>query len=158
MISERLQQAGKEMAAPSAGTVVACGAALASLVPVVLHQLGAVAHLPDPPGKIFDSDGITESKAAHPFGVPDGLLGMGSYAATLTLLVVARRQPKARPLLAMKLAGDAAFAGFNVARQLVQFRRICSWCTVTALATGVMVCAGRNVLKDRASEARRIVK
>jgi uncharacterized membrane protein len=142
-----------QMAPPGAAAAAACGVALVSLGPVALHQLGAIPHLPDPPGRIFDSDGITQSKAAHPFGVPDGLLGVASYGATMALLLAARGQPKVRPLLAVKLAGDAGFAGFNVVRQIVQFRRVCSWCMLTALATGVMVYAGRKMLTSAVDEA-----
>jgi uncharacterized membrane protein len=120
-----------QMAPPGAAAAAACGVALVSLGPVVLHQ----------------------SKAAHPFGVPDGLLGVASYGATMALLLAARGQPKVRPLLAVKLAGDAGFAGFNVVRQIVQFRRVCSWCMLTALATGVMVYAGRKMLTSAVDEA-----
>jgi hypothetical protein len=42
-------------------------------------------------------------------------------------------------------------AAVNVVKQVVKFRRVCSWCTGTALATGIMVIAGRRYLKQRAS-------
>lgn len=125
--------------------VYSCCAALATLVPVALHQLGALPHLPDPPGRIFDSDKITSSKAAHPFGVPDSMLGLGSFGMTLGLILFARRSGRARKLLGAKLAVDASVAGFNMVRQVASFRQLCSWCTATALATGVMVYAGREV-------------
>jgi len=118
--------------------------ALATLAPVAAHQLGLIEHLPDPPGKVFDSDGITGSKAAHPLGVPDGLLGLGSYGVTLTLALLARDSAVVRKALAAKLTVDGAAAGFNVVRQLVSFGKICSWCTGTALCTAVMVVAGRR--------------
>jgi uncharacterized membrane protein len=118
--------------------------ALATLVPVAAHQLGLIGHLPDPPGGVFDSDGITGSKAAHPLGVPDGLLGLGSYTVTLTLALLARDSPAARKALRWKLRTDGAAAGFNVVRQVVSFGKICSWCTGTALCTAVMVVAGRR--------------
>jgi len=141
--------------APRAAAIVACGVALASLAPVALHQLGVVAHLPDPPGGLFDSDGITESKAAHPFRVPDGLLGLASYAATMALLLMARSQPRVRPLLATKLAADTGLAGINMVRQIVQLRRICSWCTVTALATAMTAYTARQLLRSAAAAALR---
>ncbi len=125
--------------------IAACGVALATLVPVLLHQLAVVEHLPDPPGRLFASDEITESKAAHPMGVPDALLGLASYGVTMALLVAAREHPRVRPLLAAKLAGDAGMAGFNVVRQVVTFGKICSWCTGTAAATAVMVLRGRRI-------------
>jgi uncharacterized membrane protein len=127
---------------------VACAVAMLTLLPVAAHQLGLLDHLPDPPSDLFDSDGITESKAAHPLGVPDSLLGLGSYAATLALLLAARRIRIARPLLRAKLAADSSAAAFNVVRQVVQFRRVCSWCTGTAIATAAVVHYGRKALRD----------
>ena len=105
-------------------------------------------HLPDPPGSAFDSDGITESKAAHPLGVPDGLLGLANYGTTLALMLAARRNRTARRLLAWKLVLDGGVAGFNVVRQVVQFGKVCSWCTGTAIATGAMLIAGRKNLPE----------
>jgi uncharacterized membrane protein len=130
---------------------VACAGALATLVPVALHQLGALSHLPDPPGRRFDSDGITESKMAHPLGIPDGLLGMASYSATLALIAISGRCSGARRLLAVKLVADGGAAAFNMLRQGMHFRRLCSWCTGTALATAAMVFAGRTVIGETAS-------
>lgn len=126
-----------------------CGAAIATLVPVAAHQLGALRHLPDPPGNIWDSDGITKSASAYPLGLPDGLLGMGSYTVTFALLVSAGRCAAAKRLLGWKLLGDGAIATFNVVRQVVTFRRLCSWCMGTALATFGMVYLGGRALGSR---------
>jgi NAD(P)-dependent dehydrogenase (short-subunit alcohol dehydrogenase family) len=57
--------------------------------------------------------------------------------------LAARKHRAVRPLLAVKLAGDAGMAGFNVVRQVVSFGKICSWCTGTAVATAVMVASAR---------------
>ena len=124
--------------------VVACGTAIGTLVAVALFQSGAIDTLPDPPGKIFASERITLSKSAHPMGVPDSYLGLASYGTTLGLLLLADRSKWARRALGFKLMGDAGAAGFNAVRQVAQFRKLCSWCTGTALATGVMVYAGRK--------------
>jgi hypothetical protein len=139
---------------PSYGLLAAATcAALATLIPVVAHQIGAIDHLPDPPGPFFASDRITDSKAAHPLGVPDGVLGLGSYGVTLGLAAMAQNSSGARRLLGFKLAGDGALAGFNVVRQIVTFRKICSWCTATALCTAAMVFAGRRVIAQEAGMA-----
>ena len=124
---------------------VACVAAMAALLPVVGKQLGVLPHLPDPPSGVFDSDAITASPQAHPFGVPDGVLGLASYGTTFLLLLAARgRSPVAQKLLAAKLTGDASMAVFNVARQPVTFRKLCSWCMGAAVATGAMVMFARR--------------
>ncbi len=148
------EQDKKTLPPPNTAMFVACGAALATLLPVVLHQTGVLEHLPDPPGKVFDSDGITESKAAHPLGFPDGLLGIASYGSTLALMVAARENKTARKLLATKLVLDGSVASINVVRQVVQFRKVCSWCTGTALATAAMLFAARTLLRDAASVAK----
>lgn len=139
---------------PDALLVAAASAALVTLFPVAAHQLGCLTHLPDPPGEFFASDRITESKAAHPLGIPDGLLGLGSYGITLSLILLARSQPKARRFLALKLVGDGAVAAFNVVRQVATFGKLCSWCTGTALCTAVMAVAGGSLIADEAKELR----
>lgn len=137
--------------------LAANAAALLTLLPVAAHQLGCLRHLPDPPGQIFASDRITMSKAAHPLGVPDSLLGLGSYGVTLALAVLTRTRPGARPLLAMKLIADGGLASFNVVRQIVSFRKLCSWCTATAFCTGVMVYAGSALIAEQAKQLRQNV-
>lgn len=136
-----------ELPAPNGVAVAACVVAMATLVPVALHQTGLMKRLPDPPGDMFASEDIVQSQAAHPFGVPDSLPGLASYGTTMVLLLLAREKPGARKLLATKLALDGSLAAFNMARQVVSFRKLCSWCTGTALATGVMVMASRKLIR-----------
>jgi uncharacterized membrane protein len=133
----------RDRAASNAAVVATAGAIFSSL-PVAVRQIGLIKYLPDPPGGIFDSDRITTSRMAHPFGVPDALLGLGSYGITLELLLIARHTAYAKPLLRAKLNADAAAAVTNVVRQLITFRRICSWCTATAFCTAVLVYYGRR--------------
>lgn len=134
--------------------VGANAAALATLIPVALHQLGVVRHLPDPPGTMFDSDGITESAVAHPFGIPDALLGIASYGTTLLLIRSAPGCTAARKLLGVKLLLDGGVASFNATRQAVRFGKICSWCMGTVAATAVMVYAGRHLIAGVFSSER----
>lgn len=140
---------------PTPGLIIATSAAILTLIPVAAHQLGYLDHLPDPPGKIFASDRITESTAAHPLGIPDSLPGLASYGMTLSLAILARNNGKARKLLAIKLAADGSLAAFNVVRQIVSFGRICSWCTGTALCTAAMLITGKNLITQEASGLRR---
>jgi Vitamin K epoxide reductase family len=123
--------------------VFANSAAIASLVPVALYQCGVIEHLPDPPGALYASDQITRSKEAHPLGIPDSLLGLASYGFTLRLLSRAMRSPRAKSLLRAKLLVDSGIVVFNVVRQLRSFRKLCSWCMGTAIATAVLVPAAR---------------
>lgn len=122
--------------------------ALATLVPVALYQLGVVSELPDPPLSVFDSERITTSKTAHPLGIPDALLGLASFGTTLTLAIFAGRSRTIKRLLGIKLGLDASAAAFNAGRQVIEFRKLCSWCTATAVSAGVMTYAGRGSVRD----------
>ena len=141
----------------NAPLIAATSAALLTLLPIAAHQLGLLDHLPDPPSWIFDSDKITDSASAHPLGIPDSLLGLGSYGLTLTLVMLAQKNERAKKLLALKLVADGSVAGFNVMKQVVSFRRLCSWCTGTALCTAVMVVAGRRLIGQEGSSLRRML-
>jgi uncharacterized membrane protein len=121
---------------------VAGAAAMVTLGVVAARQLGMVGRLPDPRGEMWDSNGIVMSKAAHPAGVPDGVLGMASYGVTLGLLALAQDLAWMRPVAKAKLAMDAAAAAANSVRQVVVFGRVCSWCMATVVCTGVMVGLG----------------
>ena len=90
---------------------------------------------------------------AHPLGVPDALLGVASYGTTLALMMMARRSETAKRVLGAKLVLDGAAAGFNAVRQVTSFGRLCSWCTGTAMATAVMVYAGRGAIAETARAA-----
>jgi uncharacterized membrane protein len=127
--------------------------ALATLVPVALYQLGAVSRLPDPPFSVFDSERITTSRAAHPFGIPDGLLGLASFGTTLVLALLSKRSRVASHLLGAKLVLDASVAAFNASRQIVSFGKLCSWCTGTTVSAGVMAYAGRASIRSSLHEA-----
>jgi uncharacterized membrane protein len=135
-----------------------CSVALAALVPVALYQTGVISHLPDPPCSVFDSDRITQSKAAYPFGIPDALLGLASFSVTLALIVASRNNVKARKLLGAKLAIDAGAAAFNATRQIISYGKLCSWCMGTAISAGVTTYAGRHVVAESFAGAQHFVK
>ncbi len=140
-------------AIPSPGSgdnllIATCCTALATLAPVALYQTGVVKRLPDPPFHVFNSEKVTTSKAAHPLGIPDSLLGLASFGATLALILLARRHPAAKRLLGVKLTLDLCAAGFNATRQIVSFGKLCSWCTGTALAACGMAYSGRRIIQD----------
>lgn len=141
----------------------ACGVALGTLAAVALFQSGAIDRLPDPPGRLFDSERITSSKMAHPGGIPDSYLGLVSYGTTLALILLARRQGRApqqrwaHRLLGFKLMADAGAAGFNAVRQVAVFGKVCSWCTGTALATAGMVYGGRAAMAEAVRSVRSTV-
>lgn len=132
--------------------VACCCVAIGSLVPVVMLQLGRIDDLPDFPARIFNTKRIVLSKSAFPLGIPDGMLGIGSYTVTLVLLLAAR---PGRPLLQAALRGklmvDGAMAARNTRKQITKFGRICTWCMGTAVATAGVVYFAR---KSREAERR----
>ncbi len=132
--------------------IVCCCAAIASLTPVVLLQLGIVKRLPDPPGRIFNSKRIVTSKSAYRFGIPDGVLGIGSYSITLVLLITATPyRPLLRGILRAKLLLDGTVAARKTRKQMKEFGRVCSWCLGAAIATAGVVYFAR-----KAREAERL--
>jgi len=126
-----------------AGAWAASGAVVALGV-VTARQLGMVRRLPDPPGAMWDSDAVVMSRAAHPAGVPDGVPGMASYGVTLALLLLAEDAEWVRPVARAKVMLDAAAAGMNAVRQVVVFRRMCSWCMAAVVCTAAMAWASRE--------------
>lgn len=114
-----------------------CCIAIRSLISVAMYQVKTIRHLPDPPSEVFNWDAITGSRQAHLFGIPDALLRISSLGATIALVLASRRSVTTRRLLVAKLALDMTPAVFSMTRWAVSCRKLCSWCTVTALATGI---------------------
>lgn len=106
---------------------------------ISLYQLGVIRHLPDPPGKVFDSDRVNASRSAYPLGVPDGTLGLTMHGVTMALAGAggsARtgRHPAFDVLLgAIALAG-AVSAGLYLREMITKQKRACPYC-LTAAAT-----------------------
>jgi uncharacterized membrane protein len=132
--------------------IACCCAAIASLTPVALMQLRIIERLPDLPGRIFNSKQIVTSKKAYHFGIPDGVLGLGSYGLTLILLIAAKpSQPLLQTALRGKLLLDGAIAARKTRGHLKEFGSICSWCISAAIATAGVVYFAR-----KAREAERL--
>lgn len=140
-----------ERSLPQWLAIASCAAAIGTLIPVALYQSGAIAHLPDPPGRRFDSDRLTTGPGSRPLGIPDSYLGLASYGATLALLLSPRRTPLMNVARHAKLGLDAAMAGTKAAGQLRK-GRFCSWCLGTAAATGAMLWFGYRAGKQRREE------
>lgn len=132
------------------GLTIATSVALATLVPVALRQFRAIRRLPDPDHHLFNSNRVVTSHKSRYFGVPDSALGLGSYSATLALVLLAPKSPAARRLVGPKLALDSTVATVNTVRQFTGFRKLCSWCLLTVAATAAMAVAGRKEIRNLA--------
>jgi len=124
---------------------------------VAAFQLGLVRHLPDPPLPGFDSEKVSGSEEAFAtMGIPDALLGMGSFALTFGLATIGEGdRPALRPwpslALAAKVSLDAAYAGRKALGQWPRHRALCSWCLV---AVGASLASVSLAIPDAIEAAR----
>jgi uncharacterized membrane protein len=122
---------------------VATTGAMVSLV-VGLRQMGVLEHLPDFPGRIWNSDAVTTSRPAYILGAPDAPLGaLGFTAAVILASRLGASAPGARRwvgrLLGATVLGLAGGAAAYLAEMLIRQRRLCPYCLTTALAGFALV-------------------
>jgi uncharacterized membrane protein len=144
--------ARRTLAAASLGGIVA-------MAPVLLLQMGIVAHLPDPPLSGFHSDRVNRSEDAFLFGIPDGALAITGFALNIVLAAAgARSRAPILAVLAMAETGlAAAISGWYFSKMPRQEKAWCGYCIAAALASAVAfastvpegVRAGRRMLDAR---------
>lgn len=108
---------------------------------IAAYQTGLIKHLPEPPLRFFNADKVDASPEAYEkLSTPDAILGLGSYAMTMTLATMGGRDRAA--WLDLALAGKVAFDVANAAKltidQWTKQRAFCFWCLVAAGATFAM--------------------
>lgn len=110
---------------------------LVDFVPISLYQLGLIKHLPEFPGKVFDSDYVNASKEAQVVGVADGPLSLLMYAANMLLVTMALKKKKKRNIfdyfLAANSVGQAAGGAYYLYNMATVQKRICPYCVTGAL-------------------------
>lgn len=110
---------------------------LLDFIPISLYQTGVIRHLPDFPGKLFDSDYVNASKDAQVAGLPDGPISMLMYAANLVLVTGALKEKKKRNifdyLLAANSLGQAAGGAFYLYTMATKQKKVCLYCVTGAL-------------------------
>lgn len=122
---------------------------------ISLYQLGVIRHLPDPPGRIFDSDKVNGSRKAYLLGVPDGPLGALLYAATMTLAGAGGSRRTGRGRWLDWLLGGAALAGVAGAAQYLydmirNQERACPYCLTGAGLNGAIAALAWRELRATA--------
>lgn len=104
---------------------------------ISLYQLGYIKHLPDLPGKIFDSDKVNASEEAVLLGLPDGVVSLGMYAATIFLTAVGSTSRKSSRwadwLLGGIVLGQAAGGAYYLYNMATVQKKICPYCVTGAL-------------------------
>ena len=107
------------------GIVALSLVASGSMSLIALYQMGIIKHLPEPPLPKLNADKVDASSEAYEkFAMPDAILGLGSYAATMSL--------------AAKIAFDVANAAKLSIDQWTKHRAFCFWCLLAATATFAM--------------------
>jgi uncharacterized membrane protein len=113
----------------------------AILAGVALYQIGIIKKLPQPRWRGFNTEKVNGSAQAYSIlAVPDGLLGLASYAITACL---AGAGPEGRsqtnswlPIaMGLKLLADAAFAGKLTLDECRKIRAFSLWSLLAAGAT-----------------------
>jgi uncharacterized membrane protein len=114
--------------------------ASAALGVVALYQFGLIRRVPEPSLPFLGADAVDASGEAYQqLKTPDAALGLLSAGITLVLAGMgdrdrARTQPWLPLALAAKTAADAGGGLYLLAEQVTKHRKVCSWCTVAAVA------------------------
>jgi uncharacterized membrane protein len=114
-------------------------AGMACMAAVSLLQTGVVKHLPDPPLPGFNSDKVNLSESAFPLGIPDGTLGLLSFAANLPLALAgpadrAQRMPWLPALATAKSLVDVLVSAWYFYQMPAREKAWCVYCIVSAFA------------------------
>lgn len=127
---------------------------------VALYQMGLIKGVPEPPLPFLDADRVDASGEAYTtLRMPDAVLGLLSYAATLMLVTSGGKdRASTHPWLpiaaAAKVLFDVASGGVLTAEQAVKHRAFCSWCLGAAAASGLALPA---VLPEAFSATRSLM-
>ena len=115
-------------------TLSALGMADFSLIS--LFQLGVIQKMPDLPGELFDTEKVNTSKDAVLLGMPDGVISLGTYAATLLVATAATRHKKHSRLLDVAMGGlilgQAAGAAQYLYKMAFVQKKVCIYCVAGA--------------------------
>lgn len=109
----------------------------AAMLYVGLYQSRVVNHLLCP---IFGRgcETVADAPFARPFGVPDGYLAAGLYAAMIVLLAIPAQRQWLWVVL-MMLASLAALANFLGVRDMAQLGSFCFYCVTTTALSPVLL-------------------
>lgn len=120
---------------------------------ISLFQLGYIRHLPDVPGKVFDTEKVNSSKDAVLFGLPDGVVSLGAYTATIGLAVAATRFKKPSRVLDVAmgavLLGQAAGAAQYLYNMTAVQKKVCVYCVAGAVINFAALKPLRRLFKRR---------
>ena len=126
---------------------------LADFSMISLFQLGFIRHMPDLPGEVFDTEKVNSSKDAVLLGMPDGVISLGSYAATMLLATAATRYKKPSRVLDVAMGGiilgQAAGGAFYLYNMAFVQKKVCIYCVAGALINFASLSPLRKLFKRR---------
>ena len=140
-LSRELRTSGRPFLSDRRWTVGLSLAAMGSLAAVSLYQMGIIRHLPEPPLPRMDADTVDAAPEAYAMlAMPDGVLGLVSYAGTAALAAAgAANRATTHPALPLALAGkvgfDAIVSGKLTVDQWTKHQAWCFWCLTASAAT-----------------------
>lgn len=132
----------------------------AALSVVGLYQFGLVRRVPEPPLPGLGADAVDASGEAYVLlRTPDSALGIASGGITLALAGMggadrATQQPLIPLALFAKTVTDAASAAYLTVEQLTKHKKLCSYCTLSALALVASVPAAWPEARDAVRAVR----
>lgn len=140
-LSRQLRQGSSRFLRNRRGVIGLSLGAIGSLGVASLYQVGITGRVPEPPLPYLDADGVDAAPEAYEvLDMPDGLLGIASYALTAALAAAggedrATERPWIPLALAAKVAFDAVQAGKLTLEQWTKHRAFCLWCLAAAGAS-----------------------
>lgn len=113
-------------------------------VVVALRQVGIIRRLPEPPGRVWDTNRVVTAPVAYALGVPDAPIAAVAYGAMIGFAArLGARHARRRPWSALGLAagalGVASGAGFYLWDMLAREKKLCPYCLGTAAASFTML-------------------
>ncbi|MFL5305055.1 MAG: vitamin K epoxide reductase family protein [Polyangia bacterium] len=136
------------------GWIVALAAlAAADAIVVALRQTGIIRRLPEPPGRIWDTNRVVTAPVAYAMGVPDAPIAAVVYLSMIGFATrLGRRHARRRPWSALGLAagatGAAAGAAFYLWDMLAREKKLCPYCLGTATASFTLLPLAMPELRD----------
>lgn len=111
---------------------------------ISLYQLGIIRHMPDPPGKIFNSDKANGSKEAYAMGAPDGPISLVLYALNIVLASAggssrSGRHPIFDLLLGGAILGSVVGSISYMYNMIFKQQKACIYCITGALLNFAML-------------------
>ena len=120
---------------------------------ISLFQLGFIKNLPDLPGKVFDTEKVNSSKDAVLLGMPDGVISLGAYTATMLLATAATRFRKQSRILDVAMGavilGQAVGAAQYLYKMAFVQKKVCVYCVAGAVINFTSISPMLKILKRR---------